>query len=163
MTLPVGQSQSSQVVGRYIGSQGPLPNTVAEFWRMIWEQQVSLLLMLTAESEGRRVKCHRYWPQAGETASRHGQLTVTCTGERKTSSATVRDFQLADDAVSDERRCFIFITNSAREKVFIQHWPPTGKILRSPGISHWSGKSQRNCGLPVMCYRSCDSHKMNIT
>lgn len=100
MTLPVGQTPSTQVVGRYIGSQGPLPNTVADFWRMIWEQQVHLLLMLTAETEGRRVKCHRYWPQAGETPSHHGHLSVACTSEHKTSSATVRDLQLTNDMVS---------------------------------------------------------------
>jgi len=37
----------------------------------------------------------------------------------------------------------------------------TWKTWKSPGISHWSGKSLGNCGLPVMCYRS--SHKINIT
>ena len=101
MTLPVGQTSSGPVVGRYIGSQGPLPNTVADFWRMIWEQQVSLLLMLTAETEGRRVKCHRYWPQCGETPTHHGHLTVACTSEHKTSSATIRDLQLTNDKVSN--------------------------------------------------------------
>ena len=100
MTLPGGPSESGRVVGRYIGSQGPLPNTVGDFWRMVWEQRVRLLLMLTAETEGRRVKCHRYWPQRGETTARHGHLAVSCTGEHKTSSATVRDFQLTSDTVS---------------------------------------------------------------
>jgi len=100
MTLPGGDSESSRVVGRYIGSQGPLPNTVGDFWRMVWEQQVHLLLMLTAETEGRRVKCHRYWPQRGAMPARHGHLTISCTSEYKTSSATVRDFQLTSDTVS---------------------------------------------------------------
>jgi len=100
MTLPGGPAESGRVVGRYIGSQGPLPNTVGDFWRMVWEQRVRLLLMLTAETEGRRVKCHRYWPQRGETTARHGHLAVSCTGEHKTSSATVRDFQLTSDTVS---------------------------------------------------------------
>jgi len=97
MTLPVGQSASSQVVGRYIGSQGPLLETVVDFWRMVWEQQVHLVVMLTAETEGRRVKCHRYWPQCGQSASRHGRLTVSCTSEEKRSSATVRELQLSND------------------------------------------------------------------
>jgi len=43
----------------------------------------------------------RYWPQAGETHSQHGRLSVMCTSERKTLSATVRELQLANDAVSD--------------------------------------------------------------
>jgi len=58
MTLPM--SSSNQAVGRYIGCQGPLPQTVVDFWHMVWEQDVRLVLMLTAETEGRRVKCHRY-------------------------------------------------------------------------------------------------------
>ena len=67
---------------------------------MVWEQRVHLMLMLTAESEGRRAKCHRYWPQYGETAVSHGHLAVSCTSEQKTPAATVRDFQLTHDTVS---------------------------------------------------------------
>jgi len=111
MTLAVGESPSSRVVGRYIGSQGPLPNTVADFWRMVWEQRVHLVVMLTAEMEGRRVKCQRYWPLASETTAQHGTLTVSLKGERKTSSAIVRDLQLADDTVS---KLNISCTDTAR-------------------------------------------------
>jgi len=70
MTLPVSSpvvgggsvvvDSGPVVVGRYIGAQGPLLGTVGDFWRMVWEQDVHLMLMLTAETEGRRVKCHRY-------------------------------------------------------------------------------------------------------
>ena len=104
MKVPVDQSASTDVVGRYIGSQGPLPDTVADFWQMVWEQRVGLVVMLTAETEGRRVKCHRYWPLqcAGSTSTsaRHRHLTVACRGEGKTSSATVRDLQLSNNTVS---------------------------------------------------------------
>ena len=40
---------------------------------------------------------------------------------------------------------------------------PAWKTWKSPGIWHWPGKSQGNCGLPVMCYHSCDCHKINMT
>ena len=44
MRLPGdASSESGQVVGRYVGSQGPLPNTVSDWWRMVWEQQVNIL------------------------------------------------------------------------------------------------------------------------
>jgi len=39
-------------------------------------------------------------------------------------------------------------------------WPLAWKTWKSQGIWHWSGKSQGNCGLPVVCYCTCDSHQI---
>ncbi|KAL7900444.1 hypothetical protein HDV64DRAFT_268080 [Trichoderma sp. TUCIM 5745] len=46
---------------RYIASQGPLPATFEDFWSVVWEQDVRVIIMLTAESEGGQMKCHPYW------------------------------------------------------------------------------------------------------
>ncbi|KAL7926452.1 hypothetical protein ACQKWADRAFT_140250 [Trichoderma austrokoningii] len=46
---------------KYIASQGPLPATFEDFWSVIWEQDVRVIIMLTAESEGGQLKCHTYW------------------------------------------------------------------------------------------------------
>ena len=46
--------QGAGVVNRYICCQGPLPHTSADFWQMIWEQQSSLVVMLTAQVKGER-------------------------------------------------------------------------------------------------------------
>ena len=39
----------------------------------------------------------------------------------------------------------------------------TWNTWKSLGISYWSGESEGNCGLPVVCHCSCDSQKINIT
>ncbi|KAG8530077.1 uncharacterized protein KY384_005559 [Bacidia gigantensis] len=46
---------------RYIAFQAPVPSTFADFWHVIWEQDVRLIVMLTAESEGGQTKSHPYW------------------------------------------------------------------------------------------------------
>lgn len=46
----------------YISAQAPTARTIDDFWRMIWECDVALILMLTKEAERAKVKCVRYWP-----------------------------------------------------------------------------------------------------
>lgn len=47
----------------FISSQGPLPKTFPDFWRMVWEQQVLVIVMTTKTSERNRTKCGQYWPE----------------------------------------------------------------------------------------------------
>ncbi|XP_077408055.1 tyrosine-protein phosphatase non-receptor type 14-like [Vanacampus margaritifer] len=63
----------------YIATQGPLANTCADFWQMVWEQGVNVIAMVTAEEEGGRPKCHRYWPKLGSkhNSATHGKFKVT--------------------------------------------------------------------------------------
>ncbi|KAK3372971.1 hypothetical protein B0T24DRAFT_248559 [Lasiosphaeria ovina] len=53
--------QANRSHKRYIASQGPLPATFDDFWSVIWDQDVRVIVMLTAESEGGQLKCHQYW------------------------------------------------------------------------------------------------------
>ena len=36
----------SGIVNRYIAAQGPLPNTCADFWEMVWQQQITLVVSI---------------------------------------------------------------------------------------------------------------------
>ncbi|PGH13698.1 hypothetical protein AJ80_06203 [Polytolypa hystricis UAMH7299] len=54
-------TQASRSNKRYIATQAPIPATFNDFWRVVWEQDVRVIVMLTAESEGPQVKCHNYW------------------------------------------------------------------------------------------------------
>ncbi|KAK4096583.1 hypothetical protein N658DRAFT_435801 [Parathielavia hyrcaniae] len=53
--------QARRSYKRYIASQGPLPATFEDFWTVVWDNDVRVVVMLTAESEGGQLKCHPYW------------------------------------------------------------------------------------------------------
>uniref|UniRef100_A0A8C3XHS0 Tyrosine-protein phosphatase non-receptor type 13 n=1 Tax=Cyanoderma ruficeps TaxID=181631 RepID=A0A8C3XHS0_9PASS len=55
--MPVGNEEFV-----YIACQGPLPTTIADFWQMVWEQNCTVIAMMTQEVEGEKIKCQRYWP-----------------------------------------------------------------------------------------------------
>ncbi|XP_063291629.1 receptor-type tyrosine-protein phosphatase H [Pelobates fuscus] len=77
----------------FIASQGPLPNTTADFWRMIWEHHVNTIVMLTNCMENGRVKCEHYWP-LDYTPCTYEDITVTVTSETILTEWTIRDFSL---------------------------------------------------------------------
>ncbi|KAG9470263.1 hypothetical protein GDO78_018395, partial [Eleutherodactylus coqui] len=76
----------------FIAAQGPLPKTVNDFWRMIWEKDVQVLIMLTKCAELGKVKCEEYWPQRGTKT--YGNLSISMTDEEILSDWTIRDFTL---------------------------------------------------------------------
>ncbi|CAH2319185.1 receptor-type tyrosine- phosphatase H isoform X2 [Pelobates cultripes] len=77
----------------FIASQGPLPNTTTDFWRMIWEHHVNTIVMLTNCTENGRVKCEHYWP-LDYTPCTYEDITVTVTSETILPEWTIRDFSL---------------------------------------------------------------------
>ncbi|MEJ1276665.1 protein tyrosine phosphatase non-receptor type 20 [Cricetulus griseus] len=46
----------------YIATQGPLPETIEDFWQMVMENNCNVIAMITREIEGGVIKCHSYWP-----------------------------------------------------------------------------------------------------
>lgn len=65
---------------RYVATQGPIPATFNDFWNMVWQQDVRVIVMLTAEMEGGQVKAHNYWSQ-----KRYGALKLSFLKESKAS------------------------------------------------------------------------------
>eukprot|EP00759_Apiculatamorpha_spiralis_P011557 PhF_6_TR18909/c0_g1_i2/m.27617 len=77
---------------QYIATQGPMRNTAPDFWRMVWEFKVQFIVMLTAEVENGRVKCHRYWPGVVYESAAYGALSVTLLSENVRAESTYRTF-----------------------------------------------------------------------
>lgn len=61
----------------YICAQAPLQNTLNDFWRMVWEQDVCMIVVLMRLSENGKVKGHRYWPKRSKRCLQFGEVTVT--------------------------------------------------------------------------------------
>uniref|UniRef100_A0A2K6EC79 Receptor-type tyrosine-protein phosphatase H n=1 Tax=Macaca nemestrina TaxID=9545 RepID=A0A2K6EC79_MACNE len=107
----------------FIATQGPLPQTVGDFWRLVWEQQSHTLVMLTNCMEAGRVKCEHYWPLDSQPCT-HGHLQVTLVGEEVMENWTVRELQLLQ--VEEQK------TLSVRQFHY-QAWPDHG-VPSSPDI-----------------------------
>ncbi|XP_063527888.1 receptor-type tyrosine-protein phosphatase eta isoform X2 [Pongo pygmaeus] len=83
----------------FIATQGPLPNTLKDFWRMVWEKNVYAIIMLTKCVEQGRTKCEEYWPS--KQAQDYGDITVAMTSEIVLPEWTIRDFTVKNIQTSE--------------------------------------------------------------
>ncbi|VEN39033.1 unnamed protein product [Callosobruchus maculatus] len=79
---------------KFICAQGPMDTTVNEFWRMIWEQNLELILMLTNLEEYSKTKCAKYWPDKTDGDKVFGDVTVTHMDETRFSDYIVRELKV---------------------------------------------------------------------
>ncbi|XP_065805398.1 receptor-type tyrosine-protein phosphatase H-like isoform X2 [Labrus bergylta] len=86
----------------YIATQGPLPSTVNDFWRMIWEQRVKGIVMVTNCKESGKTKCEQYWP-GDSKPHMYGELVVTIRYEQKELFWILREFTVKHKNSSEER------------------------------------------------------------
>ncbi|XP_045467341.1 tyrosine-protein phosphatase non-receptor type 9 [Harmonia axyridis] len=104
----------------FISTQGPLPKTTAEFWRMVWEQQTLVIVMTTKVMERGRPKCHQYWESDVDSEATYGIFTV------KT---------IAIEADPDTTVTTLLLTNNRTEE--------------SRDVSHWQFTSWPDYGVPT--------------
>ncbi|XP_059375071.1 receptor-type tyrosine-protein phosphatase delta-like isoform X37 [Carassius carassius] len=85
----------------YIATQGALPETFCDFWRMIWEQRSANIVMMTKLEERSRVKCDQYWPNRGTET--YGLIQVTLLDTVELATYCVRTLALYKNGSSEKR------------------------------------------------------------
>ncbi|XP_027694423.1 tyrosine-protein phosphatase non-receptor type 12 isoform X3 [Vombatus ursinus] len=90
----------------YVATQGPLANTVIDFWRMIWEYNVVIIVMACREFEMGRKKCERYWPLYGEDSLTFAPFQISCEAEQARTDYYIRTLLL--EFQNESRRLYQF-------------------------------------------------------
>ena len=87
----------------YIATQGPIESTVGDFWRMVWEQQVSTIAMLTRFVESKKEKVFRYFPAGVNVEVQYGNYLVTMMAEVSEPEFVVRRLDVVEAATGIKR------------------------------------------------------------
>ncbi|XP_020315368.1 receptor-type tyrosine-protein phosphatase V isoform X2 [Oncorhynchus kisutch] len=86
----------------FICTQGPLRSTIADFWRMVWEQNVKIIVMVTALKQKDMVLCDEYWPMEQGTVS-YGAVQVTTVSRKRRPNYFITTIHLRQHGFPVER------------------------------------------------------------
>ncbi|XP_068113436.1 receptor-type tyrosine-protein phosphatase epsilon isoform X2 [Hyperolius riggenbachi] len=116
----------------FIATQGPLPHTVEDFWRMVWEWKCHTIVILTELQEREQDKCCLYWPSEGSVT--YGDITIESKGDRLLDTISIRDFVVTS---SQEKH-----TRLVRQFHF-HGWPEIGIPAEGKGMIDLIGAVQK--------------------
>lgn len=128
---------------KYVATQGPLSKTVADFWRMIWQEKCCKIFMVTNLMEQGRVKCEKYWPD--ETAV-FGSLTVTLKNSEPLADYVIRTFEISSGKHKRELNQYHYLT-----------WPDHGAPSSTVPVIRLLRRAkdyQPNNGAPIVVHCS---------
>ncbi|XP_026182736.1 receptor-type tyrosine-protein phosphatase O isoform X2 [Mastacembelus armatus] len=107
----------------YIATQGPLPETRNDFWKMVLQQKSPIVVMLTQCNERRRVKCDHYWPFTDEPVM-YGEISVEMLSEIECPEWIIRKFRLG---YADETQDIVHLNYTS----WPDHGVPTVNAIES--------------------------------
>ncbi|XP_036442601.1 receptor-type tyrosine-protein phosphatase C isoform X3 [Colossoma macropomum] len=110
---------------KYIAAQGPKEETIGDFWRMTWEQNSSIIVMVTRCEEGNKNKCAQYWPSVERETEIFDDFVVKIKGEENCPDYIIRRLSVMNRKEK----------TSEREVTHIQFtsWPDHG-VPGDPGL-----------------------------
>eukprot|EP00035_Acanthoeca_spectabilis_P002767 m.89428 g.89428 ORF g.89428 m.89428 type:complete len:944 (-) comp11742_c0_seq1:45-2876(-) len=98
----------------YIATQGPVPNSFTSFWRMVWEHDSEIIVMVTHEVEKGRMKCHRYWPDPTSEPPvkqlRYGEIIVTHLLTQAHKHFALRVFELSHEGSTKTVKQYAYLS-----------------------------------------------------
>lgn len=127
-TIPKSEEETDDATERvynkvYIATQGCLSNTIYQFWSMIWQENVCIIIMTTKEIERGKVKCERYWPDLNKTDAIK-KYTIFNESESSTPDYTLRRFLVTNKDEPNVKRTIYHFHFTA--------WPDHG-VPSEPG------------------------------
>ncbi|XP_005995506.1 tyrosine-protein phosphatase non-receptor type 7 [Latimeria chalumnae] len=80
----------------YIATQGPMANTVSDFWEMVWQEDCPIIVMITKLKE-KKEKCDLYWPEKEGT---YGRFGIQVNKMKECDGYTIRDLTIKLEGAS---------------------------------------------------------------
>uniref|UniRef100_A0A9J7YQV5 protein-tyrosine-phosphatase n=1 Tax=Cyprinus carpio carpio TaxID=630221 RepID=A0A9J7YQV5_CYPCA len=126
----------------YIATQGPMQETVYDFWRMVWQENTATIVMVTNLVEVGRVKCCKYWPDDTEI---YRDMKVTLIETQLLSEYVIRTFAVEKRGAHEIREIRQF---------HFTGWPDHGVPYHATGLLGFvrriKAKSPANAGPMVI-------------
>ncbi|GIY77065.1 receptor-type tyrosine-protein phosphatase T [Caerostris darwini] len=128
---------------RYIATQGPMVNTVTDFWYMAWQEKVSKIIMIANVIETGKCKCEKYWT---DNTSSFGEIKLILENEELFADFVIRTFTISKGHKSKEIKQFHFTS-----------WPDHGVPFNTTPFINFLMKVRTydvHCSSPIVVHCS---------
>ncbi|XP_067685089.1 receptor-type tyrosine-protein phosphatase epsilon-like isoform X1 [Haliotis asinina] len=155
---------------KYIATQGPKPGTVHDFWRMVWQEDVTQIVMLTRLMEMNKTKCEHYWPDENKTKT-YGHVQVMNTNVTVRADYKISKFRVKKSGVERTVTHYHFLSwpdhgvPSAPALVNFWRLVKQGDMTRGPMVVHCSagvGRTGTFIALDYLMDEAASDNRVNV-